>query len=370
MFSELPKLFDRDFAIGYFLPSAGFVAATYLLAVHFNLFSVLFEFSKESFLKDVTSFGLVSLLGAIILLVANRSLVRFMEGYWAFNLGQYFNSIEVRRYKKLRRKERQSNLARRRYDSNSFPQKLRDDRDQIKEEKVSYFPDSKHLILPTSFGNSFRAFEAYSRVMYGIDAIPGWYRLLAVIPADYRNLINSARAKVDFWVNICFVSLLVAIEYLITVVFLRPISYQTVFNAESLIWLPSALLAFSYIAFRFAASAARTWGNWVKAAFDIYLPELCKKLEFDLPKNNEQARKMWKNFSRAVIYRHADFMPEKSAKAVKTKPDSIKDFSTSLERNIEHLLVFKTALKLLEENALAKRDGVENESVKSSKKLK
>jgi len=360
MFGELPKLFDRDFAIGYFLPSAGFAAATYFLVVHFNLSSALFEFSKESFLKDLASFGLVSLLGAIILLVANRSLIRFLEGYWAFDLGRFFNLFEVRRYEKLIEKEEQSDIERQKYGSDSFPQDLRNRRDEIKESKAERFPDSKHLILPTSFGNSFRAFEVYSRVMYGIDAIPGWYRLLAVIPADYRNLIGAARSKVDFWVNVCFVSSLVAAEYLITIFFLRPISYQTVFNTETLIWVPAAALAFSYTAFRFAANAARTWGNWVKAAFDVYLPELRKKLEFGLPKDNERAREMWENFSRAVIYRHAEFMPEKTAKASDAKTDSLKDFPAALERNIEHLLVFKTALELLKSDYQAKRDDADN----------
>lgn len=358
MFGELPKLFDRDFAIAYFLPSAGFVAITYFFAAHFNLTSVLFDFSKESFLKDITSFGLLALLGAIILLVANRSLVRLMEGYWAFNLKQHFNWIEVRRYKELLAKEKRSDEEKMNYsDSNPYPRELQAERNQIKSKKAERFPDGEHLILPTSFGNTFRAFEVYSRVMYGIDAIPGWYRLLAVIPADYKNLINAARAQVDFWVNVWFLSLIIIIEYLIIVVLVRPINFQTVFSAETLIWLPIAAIVSSYIAFRLATNAARTWGNWVKAAFDVYLPELRKKLEISLPKNNEQEREIWKNFSKAVIYRDAYRMPEKTTTPSETKPDSTKDFSTSLERNIEHLLVFKTALKILEENSLSKKDG-------------
>jgi hypothetical protein len=68
---------------------------------------------------------------------------------------------------------------------------------------------SAPLTLPTRFGNAIRSFEVYSRIIYGLEAIDGWPRLLAVIPADYRQAIDDAKAQVDFWVNIWMGSLLI-----------------------------------------------------------------------------------------------------------------------------------------------------------------
>ena len=63
------------------------------------------------------------------------------------------------------------------------------------------------MLLPTSFGNIIRVIEIYPRVMYGFESIEGWARLLAVIPTDYRNLINAAKSDIDFWINIFFLAL-------------------------------------------------------------------------------------------------------------------------------------------------------------------
>src|SRR5712691_4997286 len=98
MFGELPKLFDRDFAIAYFLPSAGFVAATYFLIGHLQLHASLFALSKESLPRDLALFGLAALCWAIILSVLNRGVVRLMEGYWPLKLGQHFNGFERKRF--------------------------------------------------------------------------------------------------------------------------------------------------------------------------------------------------------------------------------------------------------------------------------
>ena len=58
------------------------------------------------------------------------------------------------------------------------------------------------------------AFEGYSRVMYGIDAIPFWPHLSAVIPEDYQRSISSAKADVDFAVNLFYFSFMLLLEYL------------------------------------------------------------------------------------------------------------------------------------------------------------
>src|SRR5712692_4078105 len=74
------------------------------------------------------------------------------------------------------------------------------------------FPPEEDQLLPTAFGNTIKAFETYPDVMYGFDAIEGWTRLLAVIPKDYRELIETTKAETDFWVNLWFISLLILCE--------------------------------------------------------------------------------------------------------------------------------------------------------------
>jgi hypothetical protein len=206
MFGELSKLFDRDFAIAYFLPSACFVAGTYLLVADLiadlKLQVPSFGLSRDGLLRYLTVFGLVTLFCAIILSVLNRGVVRLMEGYWPFDLGQYLNGLEKRRFRNLLKQEAESDDKKRKCGADGLPRALQNERNRIKRKKAERFPDKEYLILPTSFGNTYRAFEIYPRAVYGIDAIPGWYRLLAVVPEDYRQLMDASRARVDLWVNV------------------------------------------------------------------------------------------------------------------------------------------------------------------------
>lgn len=310
MFGELPKLFGRDFAIAYFLPSASFIAVTYFIVTKFQVIASLLILSRESFFRDLTAFGLAALLGAIILSVLNRAIIRTLEGYWPLNLGQYLNWFEMWRFRRLLRQDALSDRQRAEYAANEFPRKLQNKRNRIKRKKAEQFPDKDHLILPTSFGNVFRAFEIYPRAVYGIDAIPGWYRLLAVVPKDYRDLMDAARGRVDLWANVAFLAALVTIEFIVIAAWAK--RFTGTWPTGKLFWFPLTTIILSYLAYRFARDAATEWGHWVKSAFDLFLPELRKNLEFTTPTTSDQERTMWAAFNRAVVYREAAAMPDKT----------------------------------------------------------
>ncbi len=100
MFSELPKLLDRNFAIGYFLPAVTFLAVSGYLLTKFKLIQLLL-LSQTDILVGTTIAGLISWLGGIFLLAANWRIIRLMEGYGKLNPLGIFKGIEKRRYRKL-----------------------------------------------------------------------------------------------------------------------------------------------------------------------------------------------------------------------------------------------------------------------------
>ena len=61
-------------------------------------------------------------------------------------------------------------------------------------------------------------FEVYPRVMYGLESIEGWDRILAVVPKDYRTLMDSAKAQTDFWINIVFLGNIFICEYVMFII--------------------------------------------------------------------------------------------------------------------------------------------------------
>jgi len=169
-------------------------------------------------------------------------------------------------------------------------------------EAAERFPDKEYYLLPTSFGNIVRAFEVYPRVMYGLDAIPGWSRLLSVIPNEYKVLVDDAKAQVDFWVNIWLFALIVLGEYFVFVLNVSQIKS---------IWFPAVVVCLVIISYLRARSAAVQWGNLVKAAFDVFLVDLRNKLGFPNPSDKGAEQILWHRFSQAVIYADAESLPNR-----------------------------------------------------------
>lgn len=326
MFGELPKLFDRDFAIAYFLPSAAFVAVSYLILVRFNLSPVVFTISADSFLGDLAAFGSLSLIGGIILLLANRGLVRFLEGYWPYRLGYRLNWLELWRFRRLREERLQLDQKMEALESRNKPtDDLQNKWDRIKLLEANRFPNEERLILPTSFGNTYRAFEIYPLAMYGIDAISGWSRLLAVIPKEYRDLIDAGRARVDVWVNVACLSLLVVVEFYVSAIAAERISFSGLFSLTGdFPWIPLFSLLSFWVAYIFARKSVEQWGNWVRSAFDLYLPDLRTKLEFAPGRTKEAEFQTWSDFNIAVLTGNPEWMPEK----VRNAPEQSKKIET------------------------------------------
>lgn len=299
MFGELPKLFDRNFAVGYLLPAAWFVIAMVAIKDAFGLFPGKYPFvfgNLPDLAFNFTIIGFSSLFIGIVLTIINYEIYRFLEGYGKYNPLGLWSPIEKWRYGKLQRNLNENKQTRDWYKERgeAIPETFEAERMELLLFEKNRFPQEQYL-LPTAFGNIIRAFEIYPRVLYGIDAIPGWDRLQAVIPKDYSNLINDAKAQTDFWMNTWLLSSLAVIGYLALAIYYWESRY---------LWLPALFIAVAIIASRRAKQAAVGWGSLIKASFDLYLPDLRAKLALPVPKSIDEEREMWTKFSTAILYRH------------------------------------------------------------------
>lgn len=302
MFSELPKLFDRNFAMAFLLPFVVFswlaVEILYLFGLSINLVSFV---QVDLVVRTVIVF-LVAWLGGILLLVTNQGLYRFLEGYGAWNPLRFFKKVEERRFERLVNRINELD--------EKFINALDRNGDILPEEKkersghmlefAKRFPYKAEHLLPTPFGNTIRAFEVYSTMMYGLEAIDGWSRLLAVTPKDYRELIDNAKTDVDFWINVGFLSVLLLLEYSFLAVW---------FGTLPAWWLLIILLVSSVLAPRFARSSAVAWGDYIKAAFDMFRPQMREALLFERPRDWQEESAQWIGFSQAIVFRSPDSMP-------------------------------------------------------------
>jgi hypothetical protein len=294
----------------------------------------LFEQIKQDILISSGIIGVGAWLFALGLLMLNRDLFRLMEGYGFYEfdtalrrvpaLGKLrpFTWLEARRYHRL--KTELDNVLQQRQALESqghpVPWDLRVRQGKLAETYALRFPDDIQWLLPTPFGNTVRAFEVYTRVVYGLDLIPGWNRLLALIPKDFLEVLYAARTRVDFWINCYFMSCLVLLEYFIAA------SYARGYPVQWLAW--SALGMASFSAWR-SRSAAVRWGGWMKAAFDVYLPELRKKLGYARPADFKEERELWRSFSLGTIMRDAKYIDELNRFRLKDDPEEEKAKTSS-----------------------------------------
>src|SRR5262249_24803760 len=142
---------------------------------------------------------------AVLLQSVNREIFRAMEGYWPLGLTTKFNRSQRKRFRKL---ESEINAMETRQQNLSKEEKTKLNR--LRFERAMNYPSKDRLILPTSFGNTVRAYEDYPRVVYGVESITGWTRLQDVMSKDFREILGNDRARVDLWLNLCVLSPLFA----------------------------------------------------------------------------------------------------------------------------------------------------------------
>ena len=303
MFGELPKLFDRNFAVGFFLPVAIFIILSGLVLGQYTIMPDMSAYLSTNLLIGTTIVGLISWIGGIVLLAINRDLYRLMEGYGSYNPLRIFGWWEKQRYLRVMDNLEKLDDEYRKYrdTEKEFPAKLRIRRNILMRQLAEEFPDKEEYLLPTPFGNVLRSFEVYPRVMYGLDSIDAWGRLLAVIPKDYLELINAAKSQVDFWINLELAVVLLLVEYE---------AFALLTGSSLNLWIVFLLLVLGTIAPLRATSAAGEWGGFIRAAFDVYRFKLLESLGINAPKNREEERRLWKQYSQAIIYRWPDSLPE------------------------------------------------------------
>jgi hypothetical protein len=305
----LPELLGRNFAIAFFLPISAFLAANYFLLTSSEMVNQgsLASLAKQEPWLTTTMVVFLNWLGGVFLLASNRLLLRTKEGY---GLLQNPKSPFLR-YQKWRWERLKSSVEKVDQEIDTHEQLGRETPSDLIRREIRLhrklaedFPDRDEFVLPTAFGNTIRAFETYPRRMYGISAVRGWSRLIAVIPSEFMERLESSKTQVDFLVNLWCLSIVFALECLC-------VAMST--GSPVPVWIAGVSVLIAFLFSRRARSAAAGWGELVCGSFDVYLPELKTKLGFDQIHGRDE-RDIWQSFSRAIIYRNPAPLPKPAAR--------------------------------------------------------
>jgi hypothetical protein len=195
MLSTIPKLADKAFIIGYLFPVLSFFAALLLLSPEIRPMSDIIDLITNG--KSIDKLIYLSLIVwgmSIFMLSLNQLLYKFLEGYtWPNSkIKTQMRSLELRRFKKM--KAHLDELGRQwKACGDQVSNNVKIEYDELLMTLATQFPSEEELILPTRFGNAIRAFEDYSRQIYGADSIPLWVHLNTVIPKEFQTSVEDAR---------------------------------------------------------------------------------------------------------------------------------------------------------------------------------
>jgi hypothetical protein len=306
MFASISKLVDKAFVVGFIIPLL--LGAISILALIRDLDPFREVYQSIIGLKDFTDLTIVVLslwAAAIVLLLLNHLLFRFLEGYFG-----PFSWAERGQQMRLRYSEDRSHLKALR---EAIPAEAAAGTSQ---QEIAYntavrlfcqkWPPERSSVLPTRFGNVIRAFERYPDILYGIDGIPGWLRLQGVVGKDFETLVEDAHAQVSFFVNLWFLSLaFVAVavgRYLLRCFEYLPDHPAKLVAARGFLFAAVAGLMVARLAYEGAVERAQAWGDLIRAAFDLYLPDLAKKMGYALPPDRDKRRAFWRDATSSFLY--------------------------------------------------------------------
>ncbi len=328
MVSSLSDLADRNFILGFLLPVIVAGLAALALFQDISLVAGIWTAVKnaDEFAK-LTVLILVFWTLAVLLLAFNTSLYRLLEGYIGpFAWISWFKTRQWKAFDKeqtayatrraeIVEDEKQQSEKKGPYAGidAAAAQKLIELREKKRDKHVKdtatlrkTFPRERDQVLPTRLGNVIRAFEVYSYYVYGLDSIPGWLRLQGVIPDSYSKLIENARAEVDFFVNCCALFALIAAASLAFALWQAFPVLQDGTAPDISVWqhLSACALAAvaSYISYDMAVLRAPEWGDLVRSAFDLYLPDLVKQLGYTLPDAAADRRGFWGALASVFVF--------------------------------------------------------------------
>lgn len=324
MLSTLPKLADKAFVVGFFLPTLLFGLAVLALLSDLQPLGELLSALIDAKVEKILYFALAVWTIAVFISLVNTLQYRILEGYiWPLANCSWLKAREQTRFDTLNKRVGELNAMRgeagNRLDSSV---KLELQRKWI--QLRARFPEEEQLFLPTEFGNAIRAFEQYPNKVYNADGVTLWPHLSSVIGKDMQARLADARAQVDFLVNICFFALVTGLIATLRIgwkigqaLFGQLNIEKGFFPSSRSLWLLATVVAapmIARIAYKLATLQAYAWGTWVKAAFDCYLPDLAKQLGFKLPKGSKERREFWGGVSYRVAY-HYPFETRKWAES-------------------------------------------------------
>jgi len=164
------------------------------------------------------------------------------------------------------------------------------------ERLTSYPPDDE--IRPTRLGNSIRAIETYGYNRFELDTQALWIELYALAPDALRDEQDHARASVDLFVCLTYLSALLG------VCSLADLGFTSGGLSDRLLIVGLSAVLLVPFWYRMAIESTRYWFSAVRAVVNVERRDLSTQLGLQIPLELEDERKMWRRVNWLVNWEY------------------------------------------------------------------
>ena len=170
-------------------------------------------------------------------------------------------------------------------------------------QETPLLPLNAELVKPTALGNAYAVMEEYPYERYGMDSMVFWPRLVAVLPAQYREAVGDQKTVCDFLLHTSLLLALWALEALVAALLWDGASAR--WRLVLLATVPASLVI-AYALYRAAVAETVVLGKLIAGAFDLYRHDLLKQFRITPPSHLPEERVIWHELG-AFIRRGEDF---------------------------------------------------------------
>lgn len=315
---EISGYFDRRFFLSAFFPVLAFAGLS--LAMSLSLWgpqALVDLWQKQA--AELQAIIIIGVLGIILFIaylfhIFQTDLTRLYEGYWnSVPLLSWWGKVRKRFYQRrwdfleneterlakeitgLETNIPNGETSLQEHERKRKAEELRNQLCVLEREWFMFLPPGKAYVMPTQFGNILRASELYSQRRYKLDAVVVWPRLQGLLPKEFAESLRDAKADLDLLLVVTTLAGLFALGWEVGLGLLT--TRWDLFAIASLSWI-LVLLSYSGV-----LQAARSYGELIKASFDLYRWELLKVLHLKLPESYKDECILWDQVN-DLLYRN------------------------------------------------------------------
>jgi hypothetical protein len=265
---KLSGFFDRRFIIAHWAPVfitfglAGGISFTYLgLDEGLKLWTDMNAVGQALL-------GIATMLSITVLAFISQALVgsiiRFYEGYWPAWL------LPIKKWACA--------------DQKKILDSLGSDRFYI------YFPKNPNLLRATRLGNILTAAEEYPYLIYQMETIDWWPRLVPLLPDPFRIQVDFALTPIVALLNLSTCLILLTLGSSISIL----LADQRWWLFVLIVIIGLLLARLCYLA---ATDCAVAYGNLIRVAFDLHRHKILKQMDIPVPDNLAGEIRLWSSLN-------------------------------------------------------------------------